>query len=157
MMKKLVPIITTALLIQFIVVNAKDNDCPHYSKVLNVYRRDKNAIDEYAKDFIQNNKEMFLYKQSYYGNNELNLQEYKPYDISDSGVIANAIFIYGNDTLHAKIGFLSKNNRTKIILISVDNYKESGTLDSFLKSVIEHLSDRYHHYLKTKNRDNKNW
>jgi hypothetical protein len=134
-------------------------ECPHYEKVMNVYRRDKNAIDQYAKDFITDNQELFLYKQtSYLGNHKMDAPaNFVPYSSNDSGIIANAVYIHSSDTLYASYGFFSKNNRTKVILISVKNYHQDATLREFMKTRTDDIISKYHSFLKSQNGDSKNW
>lgn len=135
-------------------------ECPHYAMVLNVYRTDKNVIDEYAKQFIKGNPDLFYVKQrnsSYIGRHGFVVDSttFVPYTIADSGIIANCIWIYKTDTIKVLIGFLSKNNRTKVNVQHATNYDIS--LKDFLWHRFNLVYEEYHKYLKTKRHDIKNW
>ena len=156
-MKQLIYIICAGFLSSNILFA---QECPHYEKVFNVYRRDKKAIDGYAAEFIKKNPEMFLYKQtSYLGKHELDIDEstFIPYLQTDSCVIANCIYVYTTDTLFAKIGFYSKDNRTKIILLETKNYYKDNYLKDFLYTRFNAIIEKYHGFLKSKNNDTTNW
>lgn len=135
-------------------------ECPHYAIVFNVYRKDRNAIDEYAKQFIKSNPDLFYVKQrnsSYIGRHGFFVDSTTnaPYAIADSGVIANCIWIYKTDTMKVLIGFLSKNNRTKVNILHATNY--NSTLKEFLWHRFNLVYEEYHKYLKTKKDDLKHW
>lgn len=142
--------------------SAKAQESPHYSAVLSAYRKDKQVLDNYAMTFIVNNPELFIYKQTggFLGNHTLVIDTngYAPYRLTDSGVIAKCVYIYRKDTLYADIGFLSKNNRTKIVLLGVENYRNDHYVKDFLRSRVQTIIGEYHNHLRTKYNDNKtNW
>ena len=146
-----------AFLISCNVANAQNT--PHFSKVENVYRRDKKAIDDYAMEFIENNPELFFYKQtSYLGNHRLEpTYGYKPYTITDSAILAKCIYIRNDDTFYSIIGFFAKDNRTKIELLYVKNFREDAYIKEFLYNRFDAVIEKYKGLLRSKNNDKKNW
>jgi len=149
------------ILILFIINTANaQTEGPHYSMVFNVYRTEKNLINEYAIDFITNNQYLFLYKYTpLYGETSLksiNLNHNK-YTVSDSGIIANCIFVYKKDTIYSKIGFLSKENRTKVVILNTENYVPNSYCKEFIKNRLETIGIKYHKFLKTKSSSSEHW
>lgn len=147
------------LLFAFIIAQnvCSAQEGPHFEVVMNVYRRDKSALDEYAKEFIHNNPELFCYKGAAYVDNHQLKMTPKPFEQSDSGVISNAIYVYKEDTIYCKIGFLSKNNRTKLVLLDSKNYYKDYYLKDFLDQRFQSIMVKYKSLLRLKNNDNKNW
>ena len=138
-MKKLV---TVLLLV--ISLSAHAQQFLHYEVVYNVYRKDKPAIDQYTKGFIDKNTELFS-----------NITDTINYSQTDSGVVVRCAYLIKKDTVEATTYFLSKDNRVKVIF-DVDKIY-SNYIKTCLNDKSRIIFNKYKNLLISKRNDTVNW